>query len=147
MIERIDMTDIRPEILAALNSHIKKLATASRDELSPGDYTLEGVKLVLEMDAQVSVGKPYPQRFTNSARPWSLVTILLAEVNKERLAAEKAGLNLATLVEMSESVDPELSSKAKAMADEAARELKEPTLKQARGKVRAKILELNISEV
>jgi len=60
-----------------------------------------------------------------SAKPWSIVTALLTELNKEREAAGKVGIDIAKVVAMAEKVDPDLVKNAKDAADAHVREIKE----------------------
>lgn len=137
---------LAPEVIIALSKKLKTLSTKYRKDLPPGTYTIEGMKLLLELDATVRVGEPYTQRFPQLAKPWELVAILLEELNKERLAANKIGLDLSTIVKMAAEVSPDIAAEAKSRANEATRELKQPTLKSANGKI-ISTAELTLQEV
>ena len=137
---------LAPEVIIALSRKLKSLSTKYRDDLDPGIYTIEGLKILLELDATVKVGEPYTQKFPQLAKPWNLVAILLEELNKERLAADKIGLDLPSVVAMAAEVSPDMANKAKQLANEAAEELKRPTLKSAKGKV-SSTAELTLQEV
>ena len=82
--------------------------------------------IVLHAKATVKVSRSTPDAIVaQSAKPWSIVHTLLTELNKEREAAGKVGIDIAKVVEMAESANPDLVKEAKEAADAHVREIKE----------------------
>lgn len=131
-----NLTDLDPATLAALAKTTADAAKATRDALPVGTHGVDTI-ITLVLGAQVKVladqeGVLTPQK----AKPWNLVHVLLEEVNKLREAAGLAGINLAKVVEMAESVDKDLVKKAEEEADAAMAALKEPTRSSRKGAVK-----------
>ena len=83
----------------------------------------------------VTVGEDYEQRMVNKAQPWNIIYVLLEQLNTERAAAGKVGIDMAALVKMAAALDPKLAEKAKMDAEAEAEKLKAPTKRPANGKV------------
>jgi hypothetical protein len=133
-----NLTDLSPATLAALAKTTADAAKATRENLEPGDYLVDTI-LTLVLGAEVKVledqeGVLTPQK----AKPWGLVYVLLAEVNKMREAAGLAGIDMAKVVAMAEKADKDLVKKAQEEADTAMAELKEPTRSKRKGAVKVK---------
>lgn len=93
--------------------------------------------IVVRVAGTIKVSKSTPDALSpQSAKPWSLVTALLSELNKEREAAGKMGIDIAQVVEMAESIDPKLVKKAQEEADAEVARIKEPTRRFKWGGVR-----------
>lgn len=134
----LDLTELNPAHLAALAKLASKGATKTRPELAPGKYDVDTlVTLHLKATVKVSedeLGVVTPQK----AKPWALVHLLLEELNKMAEATESMGLNLKTLVEKAEQLDPDLAKDAQKRADAEMAELKEGTRSDRKGKVNVK---------
>ena len=133
-----NLTELNPATLAALAKTTADAAKATRESLEVGVHNVDTVVTLL-VGAEVQVladqkGVLTPQK----AKPWGLVHVLLAEVNKMRAAAGVAGLTLDTLVEMAEKVDKNLAKKAQEEANKAMAALKEPTRSSRKGAVKVK---------
>lgn len=123
---------------------IAKLATDAvakrREELG----LIEGVfavdeTVVFHAQGTVKVLKSNPTKSTpQAAVPWDIITALLGELNKERNAAGKAGIDMAKIIELAEAVDPDLVKKSKKEADARVAAIKEPTRRFAWGGVSPK---------
>lgn len=114
---------------------IAKLATDAmkgrRDELGQvkAEFAVDQT-VVVHAKGTVKVSKSTPDAIcAQSAKPWSLVATLLSELNKEREAAGKAGIDMAKVVELAEKIDPDLAKEAQEAADKRIAEIKEPTRK------------------
>ena len=110
---------------------IAKLAADSmkgrRDELGQvkAEFAVDQT-VVLHLKGTVTVSKSTPDAIqAQSAKPWSIVHTLLTELNREREAAGKVGIDIAKVVEMAEAADPNLVKQAKEAADAHVREIKE----------------------
>jgi hypothetical protein len=119
------------DLPAPLLKTIAKLATDAmkgrRDELGQvkGEFAVDQT-VVLHAKGIVKVSKSTPDAIVaQSAKPWSIVHTLLTELNTEREAAGKVGIDIAKVVEMAESADPDLVKAAKEAADAHVREIKE----------------------
>ena len=131
------LTNLDAATLTLLAKSLGEAASEARADLQPGTYDVSQ-QVLLTVDGQVKVGEDYEQRFVNKAKPWNLVTVLLTELNTERSAAGKAGIDMSALVKMAEAVDPKLVKKAQEDAEAQAESLKAPTVKTAKGKVTTK---------
>jgi len=129
--------DLNPETTTLLAKLLAAEAKTARGGLEPGEYTVDEQVLV-GVKGTVKVGDDYQQRFVNKAKPWNLVVTLLEQLNSERSAAGKAGIDLAAVVAMAQSVDPKLAKDAEKKAAAEAEALKAPTVKTAKGKVTTK---------
>lgn len=112
---------------------IAKLATDAmkgrREELgqNKAEFAVDQT-VVVRATGTIKVSKSTPDAIcAQSARPWALVATLLSELNKERASAGKAGIDMAKVVELAESADPELAKEAQEAADRRIAEIKEPT--------------------
>lgn len=132
-----NLTDLNPATLAALAKLAAQAAKAGREGLEEGKHKVDAI-VTLSLDAEVSVGKDHFAEAVQKAKPWSLVHLLLTELNKLRAAAGLTGMDLDMLVQMAEKVDDEIADKAKKAADEAMRALKEPTKSPRKGSVSVK---------
>ena len=133
-----NLTDLDPATLAALAKTVEREAKKGRDALEPGEYVVDAI-VTLVVGAEVKVLKDQEGVLTpQKAKPWGLIHVLLEEVNKLRVAAELAGLDLAKVVAMAEKVDKDIAKKAQDEADEAMAELKEPTRSNRKGGVSVK---------
>lgn len=133
-----NLTDLDPATLAALASLAGKAAKANRASLEPGKYAVEKI-VTLMVGANVTVsedehGVVTPQK----AKPWTLVALLMQELNKHREAAGEMGLDLATLVEKAEKIDPDLAKKAEKEANAEIAKIKAATISDRKGKVNVK---------
>jgi len=115
----------------ALLKTIAKLAADAlkgrRDELGQikAEFDVDST-VVLHAKGTVKVSKSTPDAImAQSAKPWSIVHTLLSELNTERAAAGKVGIDIAKVVEMAESADPELVKAAKKAADAHVKAIKE----------------------
>jgi hypothetical protein len=98
-----------------------------RDELGQikAEFAVDQT-VVLHAKGTVKVSKSTPDAImAQSAKPWSIVHTLLTELNTEREAAGKVGIDIAKVVEMAESADPDLVKAAKKAADAHVKEIKE----------------------
>jgi len=128
------MSDTNPAVIAALSKLSLNEAKTCRSSLQPGQYAVEETLLV-SLQADVRVGQDYTQHFVEKAKPWALVQALLSELNLERAAAGKLGLDMAQVVAMARQVDPSLAEQAKQAASEEMAKIKAPTRQGANGKV------------
>jgi hypothetical protein len=129
--------DLNPETTTLLAKLLAAEAKGARGDLEPGEYPVSE-SVLLTVNGTVKVGADYDQRFVNKAKPWNLVVTLLEQLNSERTAAGKAGIDLAAVVAMAQTVDPKLAKDAEKAAMTEAEALKAPTLKTAKGKVTTK---------
>ena len=112
-----NLTSLDPATLAALANLAGKAAKASRSELSPGKYSVEKI-VTLMVDGTVTVSEDETGVVTpQKAKPWSLITVLMQEINTMREAAGMTGMDLAKVVEMAEKVDPKIAQKAEKEAN------------------------------
>ncbi|HIF08335.1 MAG TPA: hypothetical protein EYQ64_15775 [Gemmatimonadetes bacterium] len=115
-------------------STLKVLAKMTADAVKSRREDLGQTKATFEVDqtvviratGTVKVSKSTPDAImAQSAKPWSIVHTLLSELNTERAAAGKVGIDIAKVVEMAESADPELVKAAKKAADAHVKAIKE----------------------
>jgi len=132
------LTDLDPATLAALASLSSKAAKSNRASLEPGKYSVEKI-VTLMVGAHVTVSEDEIDVVTpQKAKPWTLVALLMQEMNKHREAAGEMGLDLATLVAKAEQIDPELAKKAEKEANAEIAKIKEGTKSDRKGKVNVK---------
>lgn len=82
--------------------------------------------VVFHLKGTVKVSKSSSDAIVaQSAKPWGIIHTLLAELNKEREAAGKVGIDIGKVVEMAEMADPDLAKTAQKAADAHVREIKE----------------------
>ena len=119
------------DLSAPLLKTIAKLAADAlkgrREELgqTKAEFAVDQT-VVLHAKGTVKVSKSTPDPIVaQSAKPWSIVHTLLTELNTEREAAGKVGIDIAKVVEMAEAADPNLVKAAKEAADAHVREIKE----------------------
>lgn len=124
------------EAIAIEKALATKVAKAAREGVEPGTYN---VSFDCHIEGSITVGQDYETRMPNKAKPWNLVTVLLAEVNTLRQAAGQTGIDLGKLVAMAETVDPNLAKEAQAKAEEEAAAIKAATVGVAKGKVTTKL--------
>jgi len=124
------------EALAITKALPTKIAKIAREGVTPGTYAVD---FECRVQGQVTVGEDYEQRMVNKAKPWNLVYALLTELNKTREAAGEAGIDIAKLIQMAETVDPALVKEAQTAAEKEAAALKAETLSPAKGKVTSKL--------
>lgn len=124
-----DLKNLPAPLLKAIEKMAKDAMKGRRDELGQVKAEFEvDQTVVLHTKGTVKVSKSTPDALKpQSAKPWSLFTAALIELNREREAAGKAGLDIEQLVALAEAVDPELTKKAQEDADKHVRETKEPT--------------------
>jgi len=134
------MTDLSNMNPAALKM-IAKMATDAfnkrRAELgqTAGEFAVDET-VVLHAQGVVKVSKSTPNKSTpQAAVPWNIITALIAELNTERAAAGKAGIDMEKVIELAEAVDPEMAKKAQKAADARVAAIKEPTRRFAWGSV------------
>jgi hypothetical protein len=120
------------ELLAVTKAVTTKLASEAREGVTPGEYNLS---FDAHIEGVIRVGEDYEQRQVNKAKPWSLVYVLLQEVNTLRSAAGQAGLDLNKLVTMAEAVDETLVKQAQKDAESQAATIKAATVTTCKGKV------------
>ena len=118
-------------VLKAIEKMAKDAMKGRRDELGQVKAEFEvDQTVVLHAKGTVTVAKSTPDAIVaQSAKPWALVTSLLTELNKEREAAGKVGINIASVVEAAEKIDPDLVKEAKDAADAHVRAIKEEVRK------------------
>jgi hypothetical protein len=124
----------------ALADLFKAAAGKRREELglTAGSFAIDDV-VTVRAHGVLTVAKSNPTALVpQSAKPWNIVHLLLSELNKERSALGKAGIDIDKVVELAEAVDPELAKKAKKAADDKVAAIKEPTRKHKWGGVSAK---------
>lgn len=126
-----NLKNLPAPVLKTLEKLVAKAMKGRRDELGQVKAEFEvDQTVVLHAKGTVKVSKATPDALCpQSAKPWALLTAAVMELNKEREAAGKAGIDIAKLVELAETVDPELAKKAQEDADKHVREIKEPTRK------------------
>jgi len=114
-------------VLKTIEKAAKDALKGRRDELGQvkAEFAVDQT-VVLHLKGTVTVSKSTPDAIqAQSAKPWSLVQTLLTELNKEREAAGKVGIDIAKVVEMAETLDPELAKEAQKAADAHIKEIKE----------------------
>lgn len=131
------LTNINAPTITLLAKALAAAAKTVRGNLEPGEYAVDE-QVLLSVNGTVKVGEDYEQRFVNKAKPWNIISVLLTELNTERSAAGKAGIDMAAIVKMAEAVDPKLAKQAQKDAETQASNLKAPTMKTAKGKVTTK---------
>jgi len=126
-----NLNNLPAPVLKTLEKLVAKAMKSRRDELGQVKAEFEvDQTIVLHTKGTVKVRKSTPDALCpQSAKPWSIVATLLEELNKEREAAGKVGINLDTVVERALEIDPDLVEAAREAADARVRELKEPTRK------------------
>lgn len=114
-------------VLKALDKASKDAMKGRREELGQVKAEFEvDQTIVLHLKGTVTVAKSTPDAVkAQSAKPWSIVQTLLTELNKEREAAGKVGIDIAKVVEMAETIDPTLAKQAQEAADAHIKEIKE----------------------
>ena len=123
------LKDYRIVLLFVLAKLLADAMKGRRDELGQvkAEFAVDQT-IVLHTKGTVKVSKSTPDAITaQSAKPWALLAAAVLELNKEREAAGKVGIDIAKLIEMAETVDPDLAKKAQEDADKRIREIKEPT--------------------
>ena len=133
-----NLNDLPAPVLKTIEKLAQNAMKGRREELgqAKGEFTVDQT-VVLHAKGTVKVSKSTPDAIcAQSAKPWSLVATLLEELNKEREAAGKAGIDMAKVVELAEAVDPDLAKQAQEAADQRIAEIKEPTRKFKWGGVR-----------
>lgn len=129
-----NLTQEQLATLAAVELRIKEITKPLREQMEVGTHALaSSVTFSLEGELTVSEDKkdvPNPQK----AKPWKLVVALLNEVNMLRKSAKMAGLDLESLVNMAESVDPKLTKKSKEEVDAVCERILEGTRTDKAGK-------------
>ena len=120
-------------LVLMLSNQAGKLATAAREDLTPGAYAVDQTVLV-QVRGQVKVGEDYCQRVVQKARPWAVVAVLLEELNEKALAAGQLGIDLDQTVARAAALDKKLEKTAQDRADAIAASLKEETVSLCRGK-------------
>lgn len=133
-----NLTDLDPATLAALANLAGKAAKANRSELIPGKYSVEKI-VTLMVDGTVTVSEDETGVVTpQKAKPWSLITVLMQEINTMRKAAGMTGMDLAKVVKMAEKVDPKIAKKAEKEANAEIAKIKAGTKSDRKGKVNVK---------
>jgi len=133
-----NLTDLDAPTLAALASLAGRAAKANRANLEAGKYTVEQI-VTLKVGAKVTVSEDEHDVVTpQKAKPWTLVALLMQELNTTREAAGEMGIDLATLVEKAEKIDPELAKKAEKEANAEIAKIKAGTVSDRKGKVNVK---------
>jgi len=132
-----NLSTLSPATLTALSKALADAAKDAREALSVGTFNVEE-KVLLSVSGTVKVGEDYEQKIVNKAKPWNVIAVLLGELNTERLATGKAGIDMAMIIKMAEAVDPTLVKQAQDAADGEAAALKAPTLTKCNGKVTVK---------
>jgi hypothetical protein len=104
----------------------------ARESLEPGTHK---VSMNVRVEGTITVGQDYDTTLPNKAKPWNLVTVLLTEVNKLRTAAGMTGIDVNQLVQMAETVDPNMVTEAKEKAAKESAAIKAATISTVKGKV------------
>lgn len=124
------------ETLAVEKAIASKTAKVARDGIEPGVYA---VGFDAHIEGTITVGADYESQVVNKAKPWSLIYVLLGEVNRMKAAAGEAGLDIAKLIAMAEAVDPDLAKDAQSKAEAEAAAIKAATVSPCKGKVTTKL--------
>jgi len=121
------LKDLPAPVLKALEAATKKAMQGRRAELGQVSATFDvDQTVVVNVKGTVKVSNSTADAVVaQSAKPWGMVVHLLAELNRERAAADKVGINLEQVVEMAESADPKLVEQAQKQADEHIKAIKE----------------------
>ncbi len=133
-----NLNDLPAPVLKTIEKMAKDAMKGRREELgqAQGEFAVDQT-VVLHAKGTVKVSKSSPDAVcAQSAKPWSLVATLLEELNKEREAAGKVGIDISRVVEMAEAANPDLAKEAQEAADAEIRRIKEPTRKFKWGGVR-----------
>ena len=133
-----NLNDLPAPVLKTIEKMAKDAMKGRREELgqAQGEFAVDQT-VVLHAKGTVKVSKSSPDAVcAQSAKPWSLVATLLEELNKEREAAGKVGIDISRVVEMAEAANPDLAKEAQEAADRKIAEIKEPTRKFKWGGVR-----------
>lgn len=133
-----NLNDLPAPVLKTLAKLASDAMKGRREELgqAKGEFAVDQT-VVVRVTGTVKVSKATPDALNpQSAKPWGLVATLLSELNKEREAAGKAGINMDQIIELAETVNPDLAKKAQEAADKRIAEIKEPTRKFKWGGVR-----------
>jgi hypothetical protein len=134
----MNLNDLPAPVLKTIEKMAKDAMKGRREELGQvkAEFAVDHT-VVLHAKGTVKVSKSTPDAIVaQSAKPWSLVATLLTELNKEREAAGKVGIDIARVVEMAESANPDLVKEAQEAADAEIKRIKEPTRKHKWGGVR-----------
>ena len=132
-----NLTDLNAATVTLLAKALAAAAKTARGSLEPGEFTVDE-QVLLQVSGSIKVGEDYDQRFVNKAKPWNIISVLLTELNTERSAAGKAGIDMSAVIAMAEAVDPKLAKQAQKDAETQAAGFKAPTMKTAKGKVTTK---------
>jgi hypothetical protein len=122
-----NLNDLPAPVLKAIAKMATDAMKGRRDELGQvkAEFAVDQT-VVLHAKGTVTVAKSTPDAIVaQSAKPWAIVHTLLTELNRERDAAGKVGIDIAKVVEMAEAADPDLVKKAKNAADSHVRSIKE----------------------
>ena len=123
-----------------------KASDARREELGlqKGTFSLNEL-VTVHAHGTLTVGDANPNaKVPQVAKPWNIIHLLLTELNTERKALGKAGIDIEKIVEMAEAVDPKLATEAKKAADARVQALKDPHRRFKWGSVSSKKAEVEV---
>lgn len=128
-----DLTDLNPATLQLLKKLVTAACNDTREGLgqTAGEFAVDET-VVLHAEGTVKVAKSSTSAGNaQRARPWDLLVALQTEANERLAAAGLTGIDMESVVEAAQSIDPKLSKKARKDAERrmAAKRVAEPKFK------------------
>lgn len=134
-----NLSNLPAPILHLLKKLVSDECKVRREELGQvkGEFSVDET-VVLTCKGTIKVSKSTPDAIiAQKAKPWALLAALMEEANRRLEAAGKVGIDLEKIVEMAETVDPDLAKEAEKKAKAKLVEIKDEVRGFKWGGVRA----------